>query len=288
MSETGRPSKAKRNPNQLGFDQSFEILLGRADDSELVWNEPAELIRKELQSIGGIARLAKVDPRTVLRRGIAPGCAAAIEFVRDRRIKIGRPLVVTQGVPLDHRNASPKFLGVINSIHALRKHFEDENAKTYAVWDAQLNTRPRMSGFGKNVIAYDENRMMTDAERPAYAKKRRFQYEPQGRVTIAQLCQFRDMSRQAFWKWRRGLPSIQREELARALAGEVDSDGKSGSEHKVTEPSHRPVAKLAPPGNKDSSGSSDGEYERLPNPVRSLEEEYERLFDACDGRNEQP
>ena len=105
---------------------------------------------------------------------------------------------------------------------------------------------------------------MTFMNIEAIAQMRRFQYKPPGRVTLAQLCQFRDVSRQAFWKWRKSLPRVQREGLDLALSGE------QAPSHKARPKKHRPVQDLTSPENSRSAATA---YENI----------YEHIFSACDG-----
>lgn len=96
-----------------------DVLLGREDDPAVEWLTPRSKILKTIASVGGIAAIAKADRKTVYRRGIAPGTVYAVEFVRDRRAAIGRPLVRRKYEPI----LTPRFREVllaVRRVHAMK------------------------------------------------------------------------------------------------------------------------------------------------------------------------
>lgn len=71
----------------------MNVLLGREDDGCLLWNVPRAEILKAVQTVNGMARLSTASRMTIYRKGIPPNSAGVIEFVRDWRRDMGRPLV---------------------------------------------------------------------------------------------------------------------------------------------------------------------------------------------------
>lgn len=243
-----RPPKAQIPPGCEITAAWADSLLGRADDRRLLWNASREEILRDVGSVGGLARLAKVERVTVYRQGLAPGSLQALVWVLDRRRAMGRPLVETKEIAgqtlrwvPDHR-AGPKRLNVAEdlkriSLRAKHPRFVDvmdriEEAKyarmkLVAVHDSRLKkpTERRLNQpmRRKQAVRYaDEVRAITGEERRYFE-----QMEKRGLVVRTQkagmpikaLCGLLGLSRMGFWKWRKSLPFALREQLAAALRG---------------------------------------------------------------------
>jgi hypothetical protein len=197
-----RKPKAVSGSGGALFEGAVNSLLGRADDPSLVWHVPRVDILEAVKTVQGIARLALVSRKTVYRLGVAPGSLRALEFVRDRRIKIGRPLV-SDGAPLSWRGCPREFLQVVQAIRKLRSGP-----------DAVVHLRDDESRGGRraaNVQHRPGLREITVEERALFAKRGAVShYAPGSRVTTSQLAGFLGWSRAWFYRWRSGLSAEHR------------------------------------------------------------------------------
>lgn len=216
-----------------------DSLLGREDDAGLVWYVPRAEILARVRTVGGIAELAKVDRKTVSRRGIAPNSVYAVEFVRDRRQAINRPLVGRE----DEIILPRRFLAVLDAvrrIHAAkaggegqRKRLIDpELTKQVKVNEADWAGTGQESTIKKEMLARKlfndwrwqgrregqrslldgKEREITAAERERF-KRFGYYYRTIGKVSVQQLCSMLEWSQSWFYKWRRGLPRRLRDAL---------------------------------------------------------------------------
>ncbi len=227
----GRPSKAK--PIQGGdlYPAVVDMFLGRADDSTLVRNVSREEILEAVKTVGGIAKLARVDRKTVYRLKIPVNSIHAIEFVRNRRRDIGAPLVVERVPnPLSGRASSDYFLTVVTLIRSIRRSRSDP--PRMALRDPTLKKSSRRRS--QNVHAYEIYRDMTPEERKLF--RRAYYYKPRDRVTVQELLSALRISRVAFWKWRKSLQLAQRKQLEIELKWKpsVNASPVPGEIHPVT------------------------------------------------------
>lgn len=220
MSQIGRPPKAKSKALLDEFPGAFKAFLGRKDDPLLEWHESSAEIRKSLQTIGGIASLAKVDRKTVTRRGIAPNSVEALEFVVRERIKKGRPLV-SYKERIDHRNATPRFLSVLAAVRQLNNPHAEQ--MTQSVVDKEAKTSRQKWRQGRNQRHDPNIREIKPQERVLFKSGRVFHYNTAGRVTVTKLCSLLRMSRAGFYKWKAELPHKQRQLLENQMAGKLYS-----------------------------------------------------------------
>ncbi len=225
MSQIGRPAKAKpakSNELQPGMLDAF---LGKEADPSLVWSVSRAEIMRAVQTVGGIAKLAKVDRKTVCRRGVETNSLKAVEFVRDRRLAIGRPLVSPRNQPL----FTDRFVHVVKMVRRLQemkyaKLVEGRSDSIRPMVDHELDTkkekwRGRRGGKFHQIEAGTP--AMTDALRVTM-KRYGFFYEGKGfRVTVKQVCSILRWSRSWFYKWREGLNANCRQRLNEELSGRL-------------------------------------------------------------------
>ncbi|MGB0581572.1 MAG: hypothetical protein ACPGVU_17885 [Limisphaerales bacterium] len=188
-------------------NRRIDALIGREADPSLKWVESRDHILASLKTVQGIADLAKVNRKTVYRLQIPPNSVEALEFVRDRRIKINRPLVVKRDEPLAWQNVNARFRATVSRIQSIREARHKDVKVTYR--DPKLVAR---KGRRRLRITHDpDTRGITDEVRRQF-ERYGFAYEmANGRVSVKMLCSQMGISRQAFYKWRTALPVSQRQ-----------------------------------------------------------------------------
>ncbi len=250
-----RRPKAKAAFTEKDAAWAFERYIGREDDPSLEWSESPARIRKQLRTVQGVAKLAKVNRKTVTRHGIAPDSAEAMVFVVQRRLRMRRPLVSQKGkTALD--GETERFLWVVQKVKDTKLSWA---AHRSGFVDPKLTKKPRETGYGKNVHHIPGLRVLAEPERNHYNWKRRFHYRPQTRVTVAALCSALDWSRQRFYKWALALPKVRRDALRREMV--------------IT-----PLELRAEPAKVRQASDYVEEYLR----------EYERIYARCDGESTPP
>jgi hypothetical protein len=220
-----RLPRAQLTPDARITPASADALIGKKDDTRLKWNVPREEILRGVETVGGIAKLAKVDRTTVYRARIAPGSMHALQWVRDRRMAMRRPLVGLKNGQLG-QNASGQYLRARDprfyEVMAWLEAFDYEPRKLVAVIDPLL---PKVRTSRKRPMPHlqaDETRQMTEEDREMFKQAERrgllVKYHKSGR-SIKGLCLRLNLSRMGFWKWRRSLPRAEQDQLSLALRG---------------------------------------------------------------------
>jgi hypothetical protein len=235
MSQTrknGRPPKA--SPDQFGTLDDWPgdevALLGEPGDASYKWHVPRAEILDGIKTIGGIARLACVDRRTVRRWGVTPYSREALRIVIERRREMGRPLFERAGeaVMPERLRAIVKFC----EDYKLKLLQGQQSSKTVVWADAPVRRWNRKGSAQQFSPGW---RLITEEEKTRVSKWG-FYYKPaSGRVTVKMLCSAMfypykalcgwhnnggRITRQAFYKWRAGLTRGQRSLLDLAMAGD--------------------------------------------------------------------
>lgn len=206
----------------------------RPDSRKLSWRIPFRKVVKGLQSIGGIAELARVDRKTVYRRKLKPGSPEALVFVIGAWQRgAARPLV-THVEAHNPFNFTPYLREVLDFARNNREH--DGEVRT--TWLDRADSLPalrRASGIRavswkdgprkwhrKHRMGVWENpQHLTDEKRAEFAARKKagtmFVYEPEGRVTVAMVCTALKWHRRKFYRWRKSLTVFERKLLDTAL-----------------------------------------------------------------------
>ena len=198
------------------YEGAVDALLGREDDRLLTWDVSRSEILDNVRTVEGIAELAKISPRTVRRQQVPPDSVQALEFVRDRRREIWRPLV-SSSEPLDWRNLTTRYIHVLNIIIQLRG-IKDRGAFDEA--ETLLDQRPgkkrlwrrkaRIRASSKFVLMSPEQLALFDRFCCHYKM-------PGDKISVAQVCSTLRISRKGFEKWLRTVPLKWREVLRRLM-----------------------------------------------------------------------
>jgi hypothetical protein len=199
------PTSIKRGAIYPG---GVDVLLGCEDDASLSWHVSRKEILDKVRTIEGIADLAKVSKRTVRRSHIPPNSRQAIQFVRDRRREIWRPLV-SSGDPLDWRNLTTRYIAAVGMIVQLRRSkgtpdeivgLKDPEPAKNKLWHRKERIR-------------HYSRVATREEAEEARKRLPYHYAMGEKISVTQLCSALRISRRGFNKWLRTVPIKQRKLL---------------------------------------------------------------------------
>jgi hypothetical protein len=210
----GRPSKLQAPVSlETGamYPGAVDALLGREDDPSLTWRVSRKEILEKVRTVEGIADLAKVSTRTVRRSHIPPNSRKAIQFVRDRRQEIWRPLV-TSVDPLDWRNLTSRYIAVINKIVQLRR-IKDTPDVVVGMVDSEP-AKNRQWHRKERIHAYSRYATPEEAERTR--KCLPCHYAMGEKISVTQLCSALRISRRGLYKWLRTVP-LERRKVLRML-----------------------------------------------------------------------
>jgi hypothetical protein len=240
-SQVGRPPKAGRvepsaeaaDAAEFGevFAWSFKL---PPDAPDLSWEIPFPEVVRAIQTIGGIATLAKLDRKTVYRRKIQPGSGPALLFVLGQRRGMGRPLVRHK----DDRhqfNLNGMLLRMLDFIEDRKAGNDGEVARTWfdggnsmpafrrvkEVGRGRWNDGPR-KWHRKHRAHADENlHHLTGDKLAEFAERKKlgtvYVYAPEGRCTVAMLCTALKWHRRKFYRWKKTLTCFERHLLDAAL-----------------------------------------------------------------------
>lgn len=185
------------------------------DDPRLAWRIPFAKVVRGLQSIGGIAELARVNRKTVYRRKLKPGSLEAFVFVLDRWQGTPRPLVRHKST--EHAlNLNPTLVKLLDWI-AYAKANDGEVVRTWHDEQAKQKKWRRK----RREHLWVNPQKMTREKRAEFAARKKagtvFVYKPQGRITVAMLCTRLQWYRRKFYRWRDSLTFHERKLLEAAL-----------------------------------------------------------------------
>ncbi len=259
MSQTirrvGRPPAARREwpigaNAQECCAKDFKSLFGvDPADSDLVWRLPFRKIVEGIQTVGGIAELARVDRKTVYRRKIFLGGLMALHFIIDRWRGTARPLVnhIDPMHPLnfgrrlqDHYWTSCTVLDVVA---ACQSYFQKgvRTVKTSLMKpgnpvhekEAAISKRRRDNWKRKHKISPDVNpEFISDHELRDFQNRKRlgqtYFYHPPGRVTVKMICSKFNVPRREFYRWKAGLLVAERKLLESSMTREIVKQRAAG------------------------------------------------------------
>jgi hypothetical protein len=182
---------------------AVDALLGREDDRTLTWNVSLTEILNKVRTTEGIAELAKVSAKTVHRAGIRPNSRNALQYVRDARRELWRPLVSSSN-PLDWRNLTGRYIHVLNTIIEIRRMKDRPVDSTEARQDPR-RPKEKQKWRGKRKLRihhWPTIKQMTSEEMRLFDKHVCYY----SMVSIAQVCCLLKMSRRGFEKWMQTVP----------------------------------------------------------------------------------
>jgi hypothetical protein len=197
-------------------ERGVDALLGREDDHSLTWHVSRREILDRIRTVEGIAELAKVSLRTVRRQRVPPNSLKALQFVRDRRREMWRPLV-SSSVPLDWRNLTTRYIHVLNTITELRG-MKDRGAFDEA--EMLLDPRPgkkRLWRRKARTRAYSKVMPLPPEQFALFDRFCCYYKMPSDKISVAQVCSVLRISRKGFEKWLRTVPLKWREVLRRLM-----------------------------------------------------------------------
>ena len=185
------------------------------DSPSLKWRIPFREVVAGMQSIVGIAELARVDRKTVYRRKLKPGSLDAFLFILGQWQGTTRPLVKHKS-PRHRMNLNGLLVKLLDFIAYQKKH-PVRVKRTWYDDKAELkkwHRKQRISEWEKPAHLKDEKRAEFSARKKAGTI---FVYSPEGRVTVAMLCTALKWYRRKFYRWRESLTLFERGLLETAL-----------------------------------------------------------------------
>lgn len=193
----------------------------KTTSSRLMWRVPYQTILDGIQTVGGIAKLAGVTRKTIYRRKIISGSTGALLFVIGKWQADGRAIVKHKTT--DHPiNLNPQLPHILSFCSQIAKH----GWETDSTWHDDRCEIPRKKWKRKEKHHLSvKPSLMTDEQREWVTRRKKlgqtFFYEPQGKVTVAQICTRFKIPRREFYRWKKGLLFSQRKLLDAAIAGKT-------------------------------------------------------------------
>jgi hypothetical protein len=265
MSQTkkgGRPAAAGSewpadvNPIECAAKDFIRLFDVSPASKDLVWRVPFLKIVEEIQTVGGIAKLAGVTRKTVYRKKILLGGMMALDIVINTWRGTGRPMV-THTDPMHPLNFGQRLKtpaswfprSVLDVVSQCKGYLENGSrvVKTtlmkpptdtepasplIAKMDAKSQGR-RRNWKRKSKISVSENpSWMTEDEAKENQRLERlgqtYFYRPKDRVTVKMICSRFSIPRREFYRWKAGLMVAERRLLNSAMTDKLHKHGFSG------------------------------------------------------------